>query len=298
MSNKNEIKNKKDIDLAFEHNAETIRETICLSCEEIYDETTNKYQVIIYKPFYNKSSWRKTEHATEEKLTKQALVDITSALKKKYNSKRDDSFVSFMRTVGYNLSLYTKNIDSKLYEELQKRIVEHDKAIRCREIKKYACEYYQYLDDDSNPESNKKLKEFYDASKDEYDECKIAYQKRYEYNFSFTAFVKLLIKSSCSYCGISLEQLKSLRKKWKIHSKSGRGFSLEIDRKSPNLEYTEKNCCMSCYWCNNAKTDEFNVTEFEEIAKGINAAWNKRGEKIEGWKDIKFPENFYAALKK
>jgi len=43
---------------------------------------------------------------------------------------------------------------------------------------------------------------------------------------------------------------------------------------------------MSCYWCNNAKTDEFFVDEFKEIARGINYAWQKRlGNEI-----VVFPE--------
>lgn len=33
---------------------------------------------------------------------------------------------------------------------------------------------------------------------------------------------------------------------------------------------------MSCYWCNNAKTDEFTFEEFEEIGKSFGLVWNKR----------------------
>ena len=40
---------------------------------------------------------------------------------------------------------------------------------------------------------------------------------------------------------------------------------MEIDRKKPNLEYTKENCVRCCYWCNSAKTDEFDDVEFESI---------------------------------
>ena len=54
----------------------------------------------------------------------------------------------------------------------------------------------------------------------------------------------------------------------------------KIDRKLPNLEYSEENCCMACYWCNNAKTDEFSPKEFKPIAEGIRKAWNERLKQI------------------
>jgi hypothetical protein len=99
-------------------------------------------------------------------------------------------------------------------------------------------------------------------------------------------FTKLIDEKSCFYCGISVDQLNILGGNGKLHNKRSetRGFTLEIDRKHPNLEYTNENCCMSCYWCNNAKTDEFDENEFKEIAKGIKSVWNQRlepfGEKI------------------
>ncbi|HPT73200.1 MAG TPA: hypothetical protein PLE74_13070, partial [Candidatus Cloacimonadota bacterium] len=55
-----------------------------------------------------------------------------------------------------------------------------------------------------------------------------------------------------------------------------RGWTLEIDRKKPNLEYEEDNCVMCCYWCNNAKTDEFDDVEFLPIGNAINQIWNGR----------------------
>jgi len=33
---------------------------------------------------------------------------------------------------------------------------------------------------------------------------------------------------------------------------------------------------MSCYWCNNAKTDEFTAEEFAVIGKAIAMVWHDR----------------------
>jgi len=91
-------------------------------------------------------------------------------------------------------------------------------------------------------------------------------------------FNSLISKKECSYCGISLRQIEKLGREGKLQNKRAdtRGYALEVDRISPNKEYTKENCCMSCYWCNNAKTDEFCVNEFKEIARGINLVWQKR----------------------
>jgi hypothetical protein len=56
-----------------------------------------------------------------------------------------------------------------------------------------------------------------------------------------------------------------------------RGKSLEIDRKQSNLAYTNlNNLVLSCYWCNNAKTDTFTDKEFLEIGSVIKNIWEKR----------------------
>ena len=98
--------------------------------------------------------------------------------------------------------------------------------------------------------------------------------------------LRLIEQKKCAYCGVSLEQIFLLGEKGKLYNKRSdtRGYSLEIDRKNPNQEYSKDNCCVSCYWCNNAKTDEFSVKEFKEIARGINNVWNERLKDI---KDIK-----------
>jgi 5-methylcytosine-specific restriction endonuclease McrA len=106
--------------------------------------------------------------------------------------------------------------------------------------------------------------------------------KAYYINNVFPALMpmdsfKLLENTTkCYYCEITKEQIVELGNKGKLRKKNLRGWSLEIDRKNPNLEYFADNCVMACYWCNNAKTDEFTAEEFKEIAKGIKKVWSNR----------------------
>jgi hypothetical protein len=122
-----------------------------------------------------------------------------------------------------------------------------------------------------------------------YNELLNGYKKQFDNVFPIDKFNGLLDQKSCAYCGISVDQIKELGRSGLLHNKRSetRGYTLEIDRKIPNLEYTPDNCCMSCYWCNNAKTDEFSPYEFKEIARGINHVWNNRLKN----NSIHFPDN-------
>jgi hypothetical protein len=82
----------------------------------------------------------------------------------------------------------------------------------------------------------------------------------------------------CEYCGISEKQIIDLLDKKKIVTKRiiSRGISMEIDQGDPNGGYNKNNIKLACYWCNNAKTDEFNEEEFKPIGDAIREAWNVR----------------------
>lgn len=83
--------------------------------------------------------------------------------------------------------------------------------------------------------------------------------------------------SECEYCHITINQINDLIAQEKLFKKHiTRGWSLEIDRKAANLEYTKDNCVICCYWCNNAKTDEFDYEEFKKIGVVIQKIWNER----------------------
>ena len=134
-----------------------------------------------------------------------------------------------------------------------------------------------------NIPSKTKIKELL---RNELKPLKDKYKEKFKNIFPLEEFENMTKgKTTCSYCGISLAQIEELGKNGKLNNKRSdtRGYTLEIDRKLPNLEYSKDNCCMACYWCNNAKTDEFSPEEFKPIARGINKIWNKRLKAI--WKE-------------
>jgi len=229
-----------------------------------------------------------------------------------YRDKLNDSFVTklkiFLFTKAFEKNIIDYIKESK--EKIRKEFKEFEITSTIANV--YSAQYYQY---DKNVEivlSSKKIKKSTDLIKnlmdgtkyiistpnlkyyldDIYDELKKDYEK--DGNFmSKNDFEFLLNNEYCSYCGISKEQIQLLGKNAQLNNKRSetRGYTLEIDRKEPNLEYTKENCCMSCYWCNNAKTDEFLPSEFKEIARGINKAWNQRLKASGSTETIYFPEN-------
>ena len=84
----------------------------------------------------------------------------------------------------------------------------------------------------------------------------------------------------CFYCEISEKEISLLKQNGLIKTKRNRGKQMEIDRRNSNKEYTLDNVILSCYWCNNSKTDEFTPDEFKGIAEGIKQVWAKRLQKV------------------
>ncbi len=112
---------------------------------------------------------------------------------------------------------------------------------------------------------------FYGRYKDEFDKI-----------LSFEEFKKFYGEDEkdreCDYCRIKESEIETLRKKGEIKTKRlyTRGLKMEIDRKNPFGNYSVENIALCCYWCNNAKTDEFNAEEFKLIAKLIKVVWDNR----------------------
>lgn len=89
----------------------------------------------------------------------------------------------------------------------------------------------------------------------------------------------LLLDRRCEYCGITEEEIEILINKNSVFTKriTTRGKNLEYDRKLPNLEYSQiDNIVLCCYWCNNAKTDEFSYEEFKKVGEVFAEIWKKR----------------------
>jgi hypothetical protein len=82
----------------------------------------------------------------------------------------------------------------------------------------------------------------------------------------------------CTYCATSEQDFTLLISKRRLYSKrlSTRGRTMEVDRKHPNMPYRVENVVLCCYFCNNAKTDEFTFEEFEEMGKAFGHVWKNR----------------------
>lgn len=80
----------------------------------------------------------------------------------------------------------------------------------------------------------------------------------------------------CHYCGIKEEEIQMIVSSGKLKSKRfpengniqrgrSRGFWLEIDRSNSFEKYSIKNCVLSCYFCNNDKSDVFDGETYKEF---------------------------------
>ncbi len=107
-----------------------------------------------------------------------------------------------------------------------------------------------------------------------YSSIKSRVKKKQEYDleecWKREDFIKWYIKSEkkCYYCKSTESEIKSFYKKTDSKRKSTRGNNLEIDR-TEDGKYSESNCKLVCYWCNNAKSDVFSSIEFKSIGREI-----------------------------
>ena len=210
-----------------------------------------------------------------------------------YEDKAKDNFNAMLPLYLFNFYLYKdgkEDVGKPSYEGFIKFEIT-DKLITDELIEVYATQYFQA--DRTELLKGKKIDDIYNFIKKYKQSKELEYKKQYLKEFgkilTRDEFKKLLDSKKCSYCGINIQEIYSLGDKGKLQNKRAdtRGYTLEIDRKNPNKEYSKENICMSCYWCNNAKTDEFLPFEFKEIARGINIAWKQRL----SMNSIQFPEN-------
>ncbi|HPQ35916.1 MAG TPA: hypothetical protein PK563_15585 [Tenuifilaceae bacterium] len=148
-------------------------------------------------------------------------------------------------------------------------------------VKKYTAEYWQTersekIGDKTVDEIYKWMNSYKEKNKSSIELAQASYIQNFNQVFPEQDFDRLVEQKSCFYCGLTINDMVSLATKRKLFKKNERGWSLEIDRKNSNLEYSKENCVMSCYWCNNAKTDEFTAEEFAVIGKAIAMVWHDR----------------------
>ncbi len=148
-------------------------------------------------------------------------------------------------------------------------------------------------------ERNNAFKELKIKNKEKIKKDKKEYFEYYQKNVltfnDFSIFWSEKKNRSCQYCGVSETQIDSLNIKTKRFY--SRGKTMEIDKINPFKEYIKCNIILSCYWCNNAKTDEFDLDEFKCIAKGIHTVWKKRLKENNPMAKIVFPLETYKEKK-
>lgn len=80
----------------------------------------------------------------------------------------------------------------------------------------------------------------------------------------------------CHYCGLKEIESQELAMRGILTSKrfpqngiigrgQSRGIWLEVDRSNPNENYSRENCILSCYYCNNDKSDIFDGMMYLEF---------------------------------
>jgi hypothetical protein len=134
-------------------------------------------------------------------------------------------------------------------------------------------------DSDEAKDRKKKFKEFKtDCKCEKCEKERKIYFKEFEKNLSFGKFLEHFKEKhdrKCSYCGIHEKDILTINPVTK--RLTTRGKTLEIDKLNAFGDYIKDNIILACYWCNNAKTDEFSCTEFtQHIAPGIRNIWNSR----------------------
>ena len=197
--------------------------------------------------------------------------------KSKYLAKSKDSFKTKKNLFLFSLAIHQKDsfstsdfIDFQISEDL---------------VNSYSAEYWQELE--SFPINGIIIKDLVlaiCALEKAYAELLKELEKEYINSFPNIFpeeyFVKLIGDQEeeihCHYCNLTKAEIELLVDKRKLFKKSLRGWSFEIDRLNSNYEYRPENCVMACYWCNNAKTDEFTETEFLKIGKVIHEIWQER----------------------
>jgi 5-methylcytosine-specific restriction endonuclease McrA len=199
---------------------------------------------------------------------------MNNKLKSKYKAKAKDSFKT-----KKNMFLFQAVINNK--STLSKPDF-NDFSISEKLVHLYSSEYWQQpmdyrINELKISEIEEKIKLLESENIDLLNKLEVEYiEDIFSSKFPEAEFENLLNQKTCHYCGISIDDIEKLGNSKKLYKKTLRGWNLEIDRLNSNFEYTPDNCVMCCYWCNNAKTDEFTETEFLKIGKEIKKIWEER----------------------
>jgi 5-methylcytosine-specific restriction endonuclease McrA len=196
--------------------------------------------------------------------------------KQKYQQKANDSFITKKNLYLFNKIISTDQQNINL-ADFKNFVINKDL------VNEYTTKYWQYEPEFelrpglTNDSIQKLISSIEKEKKLEIESFRLDYIANiFPTKYPANQFEKLIHSEECSYCGITIEMVTDLANKQQLYKKNYRGWSLEIDRKNSNFEYAPENCVMACYWCNNAKTDEFTYDEFKEIGHAIRQIWEKR----------------------
>ncbi len=193
-----------------------------------------------------------------------------------YKIKAKDSFKTKLNLFVYNQVINSKKtISNEEFEkfEITSPIVNH-----------YLHEYWNKSYDITNKSIKDKIDEIYQNiesfKNDNFEIIKVC-EENYistflDKKFPENSFEKITSKKECCYCQLTELKISELAISGLLNKKNLRGWKLELERFDSNYEYSKENCDMACYWCNNAKTDEFTMEEFKEVGKVFSAIWKKR----------------------
>jgi 5-methylcytosine-specific restriction endonuclease McrA len=202
-----------------------------------------------------------------------------------YQSKSTDSFNTRLRFYLFEKVLEYKNAD---FEPSLEEFIQFDLRNKEDLILKYTAEYYHKKRKDKvDGVVIDDIYEFILKAENTLEPSLENWRASYYDNvfpdlLSVNQYEELVNSTVCHYCETPIQKIRNLIESGRIYKKNERGWNLEIDRKDPNQEYYYKNLVMACYWCNNAKTDEFNAKEFKPIGEAIKAVFEKRLKEFRG----------------
>jgi hypothetical protein len=119
-----------------------------------------------------------------------------------------------------------------------------------------------------------------------------AFQQAHQQHCISEADFKMLFPSgtelACAYCHITESEFQRLIRAGQVLTKRlrTRGAAFEIDCRDPRLGYTAGNLALCCYWCNNAKSDEFIAEEFQPVAEALAQVWRQRLQMLNDLKQV------------
>ncbi len=201
-------------------------------------------------------------------------------IKEKYNSKAKDSFKTKLNIFLFHCCIEDGNLGNVSLDSFNKFKIDNNiiklytKAWQIEDVNEHikgiSIKKIEDLINNWHKKEEKKLKK----------QLQDSYTVEFKDNiYPFKDFEGLwnIQECECDYCHLTEKKIKELIQKEQLFKKHyTRGWTFEIDRKEPNKEYTKENTVLCCYWCNNAKTDEFLYDEFKKVGKVFEQIWKDR----------------------